>query len=81
MIGNSPMRDTLIDWLAVRINRYQDHVMTYLREENRILNAKLRGGGLPLTDTERRRLAVLAHSIDRKLIAFHLTFFDHPHQH
>jgi hypothetical protein len=74
------MRDTLIDWLAVRINRYQD-VMTYLREENRILNAKLKGGRLQLTDTERRRLAVLAHSIDRKLIAFHLTFLDRPHQH
>jgi len=56
----------LIAWLAARINRQQDHVMTYLREENRILKAKLKGRRVQLTDTERRRLAVLAHPIDRK---------------
>ena len=56
----------LIAWLAVRISRYQDHVMTYLLEENRILKAKLKGKRIQLTDTERRRLAVLAHPIDRK---------------
>jgi hypothetical protein len=59
----------LIAWLAARINRHQDHVMTYLREENRILKAKLKDRRIQLTDTERRRLALLAHPIDRK----HLT--------
>jgi putative transposase len=56
----------LIAWLTARINRHQDHVMTYLREENRILKAKLKGRWIQFTDTERRRLAVLAHPIDRK---------------
>jgi hypothetical protein len=56
----------LIAWLASRINRHQTHVIRYLREENRILKAKRKGGRIPLTDTERRRLAVLAHPIDRK---------------
>jgi hypothetical protein len=60
------IRQLLIAWLAARINRHQDHVMTYLREENRILKAKLKGRRVQLTDTERRRLAVLAHPIDRK---------------
>jgi putative transposase len=58
----------LIAWLAVRINRHQDHVITYLLEENRILKAKLKGKRIQLTDTERRRLAVLAHPIDRKYL-------------
>jgi hypothetical protein len=56
----------LIAWVATRINRHQDHVIWYLREENRILKAKLKGKRMQLTDTERRRLAVLAHPIDRK---------------
>lgn len=56
----------LIAWLAARINRHQDYAMIYLREENRILKAKLKGRRVQLTDTERRRLAVLAHPIDRK---------------
>jgi len=40
--------------------------MAYLREENRILKAKLWGRRIHLTDTERRCLAVLAHPVDRK---------------
>jgi hypothetical protein len=56
----------LIAWLASRINRHQAHVIHYLREENRILKAKLKGKGIALTDTERRRLAVLAHPIERQ---------------
>ena len=56
----------LIAWLAASINRYQDHVITYLREENRILKAKLKDRRIQFTDTERRCLAVLAHPIDRK---------------
>lgn len=56
----------LIAWLATKIHHHQDQVIRYLREENRILKAKLKGRRIPLTDTERRRLAVLAYSIDRK---------------
>ncbi len=56
----------LIAWLATSINRHQDHVIAYLRQENRILKAKLKGRRMQLTDAERRRLAVLAHSIARK---------------
>ncbi len=55
----------LIAIFACRINRHQDHVIRYLREENRILKAKGKGKRIHLTDTERRRLAVFAHPIDR----------------
>ena len=56
----------LIAWFATRIHRLQDQVIAYLLEENRILKAKLTDQRLHLTDTERRRLAVFAHAIDRK---------------
>ena len=56
----------LIATLACRINRHQAHVIRYLREENRIRKAKLKGKRISLTDTDRRRLAVLAHPIERK---------------
>jgi Homeodomain-like domain len=56
----------LIAMLATWIGRHQDHVIAYLHEENRILKAKPKRKRIPLTDTERRRLAVLAHPIDRK---------------
>jgi hypothetical protein len=47
----------LIAILACWIHRHQDQVIAYLREENRILKAKLHGQQHRLTDTERRRLA------------------------
>jgi hypothetical protein len=53
----------LIAWLASRINRHQDRVIRYLHEENRILKARIKGKRMQLTDTDRRRLAVLAHPI------------------
>jgi hypothetical protein len=56
----------LIAWLVSRINRYQDRVIRYLREENRLLKARIKGKRMQLTDTDRRRLAVLAHPIERK---------------
>jgi transposase InsO family protein len=40
-------------------------VITYLLEENRVLKARLGGRRLRLTDTERRRLATLAHPFGR----------------
>jgi putative transposase len=47
------------------IQRHQQQVITYLREENRVLKAHLGGRRLHLTDTERRRLAALAHPLGR----------------
>lgn len=61
----------LIAWLATRIHHHQDQVIRYLLEENRILKAKCKGKRILLSDTECRRLAILAHPIARK----HLTDF------
>ena len=56
----------IIAMVAGWINRHQQHVITYLKEENRVLKSKLPNGRLRLTDTERRRLAKLALPLSRK---------------
>src|SRR6266446_5356273 len=56
----------LIAMVAGWINRHQQHVITYLKEENRVLTSKLPRGRLRLNDTERRRLAKLAHPLGHK---------------
>ena len=56
----------LIAMVAGWIQRHQQRVITYLQEENRVLKAQLGGRRLRLTDTERRRLAALAHPLGRK---------------
>src|SRR3989449_7894062 len=56
----------LIAMVAGWIQRHQQRVIAYLHEENRILKAQLSGRRLRLTDTERRRLAALAHPLGRK---------------
>src|SRR5215475_7295318 len=56
----------LIAMVAGWLQRHQQHVITYLQEENRILKAQRGGRRLSLTDTERRRLAALAHPLGRK---------------
>src|SRR5437660_8617988 len=56
----------LLAMLAGWIQRHQQQVITYLQEENRVLKAQLGGRRLRLTDTERRRLATLAHPLRRK---------------
>src|SRR6266849_10280279 len=56
----------LIAMIAGWLQRYQQHVIAYLQEENRVLKAQLNGHRLRLTDTERRRLAALAHPLGRK---------------
>jgi putative transposase len=48
------------------LQRHQQQVITYLLEENRVLKAQLGGRRLRLTDTERRRLATLAHPLGRQ---------------
>jgi hypothetical protein len=50
----------LIAMIAGWIQRYQQYVIAYLQEENRVLKAHLDSHRLRLTDTERRRLAALA---------------------
>jgi len=52
--------------LAGWIQRRQQQVISYLIEENRILKAQLGNRRLRLTDTDRRRLAALAHPLSRE---------------
>src|SRR2546421_7476069 len=56
----------LIAIVAGWLQRHQQQVIAYLHEENRVLKAQLGGRRLRLTDTERRRLAALAHPLGRK---------------
>ena len=56
----------LIPMVAGWLQRHQQQVIIYLLEENRVLKAQLGGRRLRLTDTERRRLATLAHPLGRK---------------
>src|SRR5438132_662831 len=55
----------LIAMVAGWVQRHQQQVIAYLIEENRVLKAPLGGRQLRLTDTERRRLATLAHPLGR----------------
>jgi putative transposase len=56
----------IIAMVAGWINRHQQQVITYLKEENQVLKSKLPGGRVRLTDTERRRLARLGHPLSRQ---------------
>src|SRR5919205_4465341 len=56
----------LIAMITGWIQRHQHQVIAYLQEENRVLKAQLGNRRLRLTDTERRRLAALAHPLGRK---------------
>ncbi len=55
----------LIAMVAGWLQRHQQQAITYLLTENRVLKAHLGGRRLRLTDTERRRLAALAHPLGR----------------
>jgi putative transposase len=55
----------LIAMVASWLQRHQQQVITYLHEENRVLKVQLGGRRPRLTDTERRRLATLAHPFGR----------------
>src|SRR5919109_5095240 len=56
----------LLAMLAGWLQRHQQQVITYLQEENRVLKAQLGGRRLRLTNTDRRRLAALAHPLGRQ---------------
>jgi len=47
----------LIAMVAGWVQRHQQQVIAYLREENRVLKAQLGGRRLRLTDSDRRHLA------------------------
>ena len=53
---------TMAGWL----NRQQQDLIDYLREENRILREQLGSRRLRLTDEQRRRLAVRGKTLARK---------------
>jgi hypothetical protein len=55
----------LCSWIV----RERDGVIAFLREENRVLRAHLRGRRLQLSDEERRRLAVVGHQLGRAALA------------
>ena len=59
----------LIATLALWLNRQQQEVIDYLKEENRLLKSKLADRKLHFTDAERRRLAVRAKVIGRKVLS------------
>ena len=63
-----PFRFVLIA-VAGWMNQRQLQVIDYLREENRILQEQLGGRRLRLNDDQRRRLAVKAKGLGRKLLA------------
>ena len=50
------------------MNQRQQNVIEYLREENRVLREQLGDGRLRFTDGQRRRLAVRAKGLGRKLL-------------
>ena len=56
----------LIATVAGWLQRHQQQVIIFLLAANRVLKAQLGGRLLRLTDTERRRLATLAHPLGRK---------------
>ena len=59
----------LIAVLALWLNRQQQEVIDYLKEENRMLKAKLGGGKIHFTNSERRRLAIRAKAVGRRLLS------------
>ena len=59
----------LIATLALWLNRQQQEVIDYLKAENRLLKVKLGDRKIHFTDAERRRLAIRAKAIGRKVLS------------
>ena len=59
----------MIATLALWLNRQQQEVIDYLKAENRLWKAKLGDRKIQFTDAERRRLAIRAKPIGRKLLS------------
>jgi hypothetical protein len=68
------MRPTLYTWqilsviVAGFLNEYQQRVIEYLKEENRILREQLGTKGIRLSDNHLRSLAVLGIALGRKAL-------------
>jgi transposase InsO family protein len=62
---NSFLFQFLVATVAGFVNRSQQDVIEYLREENRVLREQVGGRRLRLTDDQRRRLAVRAKALGR----------------
>jgi putative transposase len=63
-----PFRFLLLS-VAGWMNQQQQHVIEYLREENRVLRAQLGNRRLRFTDEQRRSLSAKARLVGRKLLA------------
>ncbi len=58
----------LIVTAAGWLNRRQEDLIDYLREENRVLREQLGGRPLRLTDAQRRRLAIRGQKLRRRVM-------------
>ena len=59
----------VVAMLSGWLHREQQDVIAFLREENRVLKARLEGRRLRFNDQERRRLAELGHRVGRRVLA------------
>ena len=62
-----PALQCLVLTFAGWVNRHQDDLIAYLREENRVLREHLGPRPLRLTDAQRRRLAVRGQKLGRRV--------------
>src|SRR5262245_64019535 len=69
MTVDVPRLRLLLVSLAGWINRYQQQVIAYLIEENRVLREQMKGHRLRLKDDQRRRLAARGHRLGRRLLS------------
>ena len=65
----SPALQFLVLSVAGWVNRHQEDLLDYLREENRVLRELLGSRPLRLTDGQRRRLAVRGERLGRQALA------------
>ena len=63
-----PALQFLVLTFAGWVNRHQDDLIAYLREENRVLREHLVPRPLRLTDAQRRRLAVRGQKLGRRVL-------------
>ena len=63
-----PALQFLVLTFAGWVNRHQDDLIDYLREENRVLREHLGPRPPRLTDAQRRRLAVRGHKLGRRVL-------------
>ena len=63
-----PALQFLVLTFAGWVNRHQEDLIAYLREENRVLREHLGPRPLRLTDAQRRRLAVRGQKLGRRVL-------------